>query len=154
MKKLLLIALLLIIGGSNLFAQNGIPPKRVFFEALTNASCGPCATNDPALQTYITSKGDSIVALKYHASFPGFDPMYNANPTQNSARYSTYYGMNATPWLDVDGKVHHDVWPFSQANLDAAYYNRIAVAPKVQIYVTDTRISGDTIQSDNHSQRA
>ena len=148
MKKLILLVLILTWGGINVYSQDGIPVRRVFFEALTNASCGPCAANDPALQSYITSKGDSIVALKYHASFPGFDPMYSANPTQNSARYSTYYGMNATPWLDVDGKTHHDVWPFSMANLDNAYYDRIAVAPKVQIFVTDTRIAGDTIQAD------
>ncbi len=148
MKKLLLIVLLLSIGGINLYAQDGIPPKRVFFEALTNASCGPCAANDPLLQAYINTKGDSIVTVKYHGSFPGFDPMYNANPTQSAERYATYYGMNASPWLNVDGKVHHDVWPFTQANFDAAYYDRINIAPKVQIYVTDTRIAGDTIQAD------
>ena len=148
MKKFILLVSFLAIGGMTVSAQDTPPLKKVFFEALTNASCVPCANNDPLLQAYINSKGDSIVTVKYHGSFPGFDPMYNANPTQSAERYATYYGMNASPWLDVDGKVYHDVWPFTQQNLDNAYYGRINVTPQVHISVTDTRIAGDTIQAD------
>jgi hypothetical protein len=73
--------------------------------------------------------------------------MHNHNPSQNIERYSTYYGMNAAPWLNVDGKVFHDVWPFSQANLDNAYNTRIAAPTPVALTVVDTRLPGDTIMA-------
>ena len=71
--------------------------RKVLFEEATNASCAPCAANNPYLKAYLDEKGDSIIAIKYHASFPGIDPMYSHNPTQNAERYSAYYGMNAMP---------------------------------------------------------
>jgi hypothetical protein len=148
MKKLLLFLALLVCFAPQIHSQDNVPAKRVFFEALTNASCVPCANNDPLLQAFIDTKGDSIVTVKYHGNFPGFDPMYNDNPVQNSARYGTYYGMNASPWLNADGKAFHDIWPFSQQNLDNAFNTRKVIVPKVQIFVTDTRIAGDTIRTD------
>lgn len=121
--------------------------RRVLFEEMTNASCGPCALNNPTLKAYIDSKGDNIVAIKYHSNIPGFDPMYLHNPTQSTERWSAYYGMNASPWLNVDGKTFHDVWPFTQANLDNAYNTRIGTPTPVTISVVDTRLTGDTIMS-------
>lgn len=120
--------------------------RKVLFEEATNASCAPCAANNPYLKAYIDAKGDSIIALKYHASFPGFDPMYTHNPTQNQERYGAYYGMNAMPWLNADGIVN-DIWPFSLANLNNGFYSRLAVPAPLTITVTDLRIAGDSIRS-------
>lgn len=120
--------------------------RKVLFEEATNASCDPCAANNPALKQYIDAKGDSIIAIKYHASFPGYDPMYLHNTTQNVERYSTYYGMNAMPWLNVDGIVN-DVWPFSLSNLDNAFYGRVGIPAPLLITVTDQRIAGDSIRA-------
>jgi hypothetical protein len=143
MKKLLLI-LIAVIVSSQSFAQN----KKVLFEEFTNASCGPCAANNPALKTYMESKGDTIIGVKYHTNFPGFDPMHNANPTQVEQRRGGYYSdVNAVPWLKGDGNCFADIWPFSQANFDAAFNTRKAIAPQVLIYVTDQRIAGDSIKS-------
>ena len=94
--------------------------RKVLFEEATNASCAPCAANNPFLKAYIDAKGDSIIAIKYHSSFPGIDPMYSHNPTQSAERYSTYYGINAVPWLNVDGIVN-DVWPFNMTNFNNAF---------------------------------
>lgn len=120
--------------------------RKVLFEEATNASCVPCANNNPFLKAYIEAKGDSIIALKYHASFPGFDPMYQHNPTQNVERYSGYYGMNAMPWLNVDGIVN-DVWPFTQVNFDNAFYGRIGVPSPLLVTVVDQRLSADSIRT-------
>jgi hypothetical protein len=114
-RKFYFLSLLLIVTAQLTFGQTFL--RKVLFEEATNASCGPCAANNPFLKAYIDSKGDTIIAIKYHASFPGYDPMYLHNPSQNSERYATYYGMNAMPWLNVDGIIN-DVWPFTLANFN------------------------------------
>ena len=120
--------------------------RKVLFEEATNASCAPCAANNPYLKAYLDEKGDSIIAIKYHASFPGIDPMYSHNPTQNAERYSTYYGMNAMPWLNSDGIVN-DIWPFTVANLNNGFYGRLAIPSPLAITVADQRIAGDSIRT-------
>ncbi|MEO8512071.1 MAG: Omp28-related outer membrane protein [Ignavibacteria bacterium] len=120
--------------------------RKVLFEEATNASCGPCAANNPYLKAYIDAKGDSIIAIKYHASFPGVDPMYSHNPSQSQERYAAYYGMNAMPWLNSDGIIN-DIWPFSIANLDNGFYSRLAIPAPLTISVTDQRIAGDSIRA-------
>jgi hypothetical protein len=137
---ILTLALVINTGSSQTFT------RKVLFEEATNASCGPCATNNPTLKAYIDSKGDSIIAIKYHASFPGFDPMYQHNPTQNVERYSAYYGMNAMPWLNVDGIIN-DVWPFTVTNFNNAFYGRIAIPSPLLVSVNDLRIPGDSIRT-------
>lgn len=139
-----IILLILIITAQNIFSQTF--PRKVLFEEATNASCGPCAANNPYLKAYIEGKGDSIIAIKYHASFPGYDPMYSHNPTENAARYSAYYGMNAMPWLNVDGIVN-DVWPFTLANFNNAFYGRIAIPSPLLVTVIDQRVAIDSIKT-------
>ncbi len=143
MKKFILFFLILL---SITSAANAQFVRKVLFEEATNASCGPCAANNPYLKAYIDGKGDSIIAIKYHSSFPGFDPMYNLNPTQSAERYSSYYGMNAVPWLNADGIVN-DVWPFTLTNFNNAFYGRLGIPAPLQISVTDQRIAGDSIRA-------
>lgn len=120
--------------------------RKVLFEEATNASCAPCAANNPFLKAYIDAKGDSIIAIKYHSSFPGIDPMYSHNPTQSAERYSTYYGINAVPWLNVDGIVN-DVWPFNMTNFNNAFYGRLGISAPLSITVVDQRVTGDSIRA-------
>lgn len=143
MKTFFSIVIFLLIS-SLLFAQD----KKVLFEEFTNASCGPCAANNPFLKTYIDSKGDTIVAIMYHTDFPGFDPMYNLNPVQVEERRGGYYSdVNAVPWLKGDGNMFPDIWPFTLANLDAAFNSRKAVVPQLTMSVIDSRIAQDSISA-------
>jgi hypothetical protein len=116
--------------------------KRVAFEEFTNASCGPCAASNPTLKAWLGTKGDSVITLIYRTSWPGFDPMYNYNVPQLEERRSYYSGVTAVPWLKADGNVYNDIWPFSFANFDNAFYNRIVVVPPLDISVSDERIAG------------
>jgi hypothetical protein len=59
------------------------------------------------------------------------DPVYQANPTQHSARRS-YYGINATPTLMVDGL--YDAWPLD--TFQGYYDTRMAVPCYLDITVT------------------
>ncbi|HWA07684.1 MAG TPA: hypothetical protein VG961_14130 [Ignavibacteria bacterium] len=75
MKKIILfIAVMAVMISAS--STNSQFVRKVLFEEATNASCGPCAANNPYLKAYLDEKGDSIIAIKYHASFPGIDPMY------------------------------------------------------------------------------
>ena len=144
MKKInICIVMMMILFASSSNAQF---VRKVLFEEATNASCGPCAANNPALKAYIDAKGDSIITIKYHASFPGYDPMYSHNPSQNTERYSNYYGMNAMPWLNSDGIIN-DIWPFSLANLNNGFYTRLSVPAPLTVTVVDERIAGDSIRA-------
>ncbi|HAX49409.1 MAG TPA: T9SS type A sorting domain-containing protein [Ignavibacteria bacterium] len=145
MKKKFLISAVLILLFTTV-SSNAQFVRKVLFEEATNASCAPCAQNNPLLKAYLDAKGDSIIAIKYHASFPGVDSMYSHNPTQNAERYSAYYGMNAMPWLNADGIVN-DIWPFSLTNLNNGFYGRLAIPAPLTITVTDQRVSGDSIRA-------
>jgi hypothetical protein len=81
-------------------AQN---ERILLFECFTNASCGPCASQNPALDALINNNADRIAAIKYHMNWPGpNDPMYVHNPTDNNAR-RTVYNVSSVPHTVVDG---------------------------------------------------
>ncbi|MDQ3021634.1 MAG: T9SS type A sorting domain-containing protein [Bacteroidota bacterium] len=152
MKKIITFSFLLILLINSYSASQD---KKVLFEEFTNASCFPCAQNNPALKSYIDSKGDTIVAVKYHTDFPGFDPMYNHNPLQVNQRRTGYYSdVNAMPWLKGDGDMFPDIWLFTLANLDAAFNTRKAVTPLLKMQISDERITGDSIKSTVYVQIA
>ncbi|MCA0390018.1 MAG: T9SS type A sorting domain-containing protein [Bacteroidetes bacterium] len=117
------------------------------YEEVTNASCGPCAQSNPALNSYMETMKDSLTGVTYHAWWPGVsDPMYQHNIQQNRDRIQFMKGnVNATPWLNVDGIIV-DVWPFSSSNLSGAYKTRMAVASPLGLEVSQSRISADSIE--------
>lgn len=117
------------------------------YEEVTNASCGPCASSNPALNSYLAQMHDSLVAVTYHAWWPGInDPMYQHNIVQNRDRIQWMKGnVNATPWLNVDGIIV-DVWPFTAGNLSAAYNTRMALPTSTSIQLTHQRISADSVE--------
>ncbi len=76
--------------------------RRVMVESFTQASCPPCAAQNPAFNALLQNNGDNVVLLKYQTSFPGFDPMNQQNPTEVAARVS-YYAVNSVPNVRLDG---------------------------------------------------
>lgn len=130
------------------FSINAQVTRVVLFEEGTNASCGPCAANNPILKAFLDAHPTETTAIKYHASWPGYDPMYQANPTQNTERIVNYYHMNQTgvPYCNADGVIQ-DIWPFSNTNFTNALNTRLAILTPVTINVNDERIAGDSIRS-------
>ena len=144
MKKLYLLTAILVCLSNLATGQS----KKVLFEEFTNASCGPCAANNPALKAFLESKGDTIIAIKYHTNFPGFDPMNVSNPSQVEERRTGYYtDVNAVPWLKGDGDMFPDIWPFTLSNFNTAFDTRKNVNPLLSINVTDQRITVDSVKS-------
>ncbi|MEI6899538.1 MAG: hypothetical protein WCL00_06655 [Bacteroidota bacterium] len=64
--------------------------RLVLLEQFTQASCGPCATVNPGIESLLNSNPDKITSVWYHTSWPGVDPMYNQNPADVNARVGLY----------------------------------------------------------------
>jgi hypothetical protein len=121
-------------------------PRRVLFEEATSANCGPCASSNPILDAWLLAHPTNTAAIKYHPNFGVNDPMYTANPTQNTERVN-YCGINAYPTCNGDGLLFDCCWPFTASCFTGVLNQRLAVTTPVNISVTDLRITGDSVKS-------
>jgi hypothetical protein len=101
MKKFYFIILSIL--GLAFYAQSQ-SVRMVLIEEATNASCGPCASQNPAFDILLNQNRDKLTAIKYHWYFPGYDPMHNHNVVENNARVS-YYGISGVPTACIDGDI-------------------------------------------------
>ena len=76
--------------------------KRVMVEHFTQASCAPCAAQNPAFNQLLFDNYEKVVALKYQTSWPGFDPMNEDNPGEVADRVA-YYGVTGVPNVILGG---------------------------------------------------
>lgn len=109
-------------------------PRFVLFEHFTQASCGPCAAQNPGFQsTILTPNPNTVRHIAYHTSWPGVDPMYNANPTEPTDRVN-YYGVTGVPHVEMNGNQKTGApGAFTQADVD----NQFAMGSPIKISVTE-----------------
>lgn len=88
------------------FLTYGQSQRLVLLEHFTQASCGPCATYNPTINNLLNANPDKITSIMYHTSWPGFDPMYNHNTSENGSRTS-YYTVSSVPNSVVDGNIYN-----------------------------------------------
>ncbi|HRI29409.1 MAG TPA: Omp28-related outer membrane protein, partial [Chitinophagales bacterium] len=88
----------------SVFAAFELANRTVMIEHFTQASCGPCAAQNPALQSVLTQPANAgkYARISYHTSWPGTDPMYNQSSTDSDARVS-FYGISGVPSIIVEG---------------------------------------------------
>lgn len=122
--------------------------RKVVFEAFTASTCAPCASQNPALDVFISERVDSIVPIKTHVWWPspGNDPMYLANSTQIQPRVQTYYAVSAVPTLIVDGIIVQVSGYTTLSNLLTPYTTRMSKGAPLSVNVVDTKI-GDSIRT-------
>jgi hypothetical protein len=84
------------------FATFAQTQRMVLTEEFTNASCPPCASQNPAFNALIADNPTKIVAIKYQTNFPGADPM-NAQTQTDVAPRLTYYSVNGVPYAPING---------------------------------------------------
>jgi hypothetical protein len=96
-KSLYLISLLVVLS----FTVFGQSKRLVLFEEFTQASCGPCASQNPAFDKLLVANAAKCISVKYHTSWPGSDVMYNHNKTESAARV-TFYGVSGVPYAVLD----------------------------------------------------
>jgi len=114
MKKLLLSSLLITL----LLPVYSQSQRLVLLEHFTQASCGPCATYNPSIHSLLVANPSKVTSIMYHTSWPGYDPMYNDNTSDNGARTS-YYGVTSVPNSVLDGNYyngHPNGWNINTVN--------------------------------------
>ena len=79
-------------------------PRTMLVEHFTQASCGPCAAQNPALHTLLTAN-PNVAYIKYQVNWPGTDPMNAHNPSQVNSRVN-YYTVNSVPSTVFEGNVY------------------------------------------------
>lgn len=98
MKRTLILAGVLAAG---LTAQAQVT-RMVFTEEFSNASCGPCAAQNPGYNTLVGANTSKVISLKYQTNWPGVDPM-NAQTQSDVGPRVTYYGVSGVPHGTMDG---------------------------------------------------
>jgi hypothetical protein len=95
--------------------------RRVLLEEFTNASCPPCAAQNPTFNAVVDANIEYVTPIKYQTEWPGFDPMNEQTQTDVAPRV-TYYGVSGVPNLQQNGTL--DVFPltgYTPAMIQAAY---------------------------------
>ncbi len=139
MQKRLLLCLFLIASSAQ--AQtNSLVEDILIFEHFTNASCGPCAQQNPAMEAVMNSLPTKATSLKYHVSWPGIDPMYSFNTSDPMDRRA-FYGVNGVPAVHLSnqpGMSPSQITPTMINN----YYQSMSPAFKYNI---QSQIVGDSL---------
>jgi len=95
---------------SKIFILDEVAEKRVLIEHFTNASCPPCASQNPKLDALLEEKLNEwqVTHVAYHTWWPGTDPMWDfnvavsPNPDLDSNRVR-YYGVGGVPNVVLSG---------------------------------------------------
>ncbi len=128
MKKLYTLALAMLVGAT----VNAQSQRLTLLEEFTQASCGPCAAQNPALNTLLSGNESKTVSIKYQTNWPGVDPMNTQTQTWVAPRVS-YYAVNGVPNIQFDGLV---VSGAPNALNQTSINNRFAVASPFDVEVT------------------
>ena len=105
MKKFIFLLTTLMVISCVGFGQS---QRLVLLEEFTSSTCGPCVAANNKIQGWIASYPTTFTSIFYHMNWPGAgnDPMYLANPLDNTARRS-YYSVNSVPHSVVGGNVYN-----------------------------------------------
>lgn len=99
MKKITTLLASIFALGTVAFGQT---QRIVLEEEFTQASCGPCAAENPTFNTLLSNNTTKAISLKYQTDWPGVDPMNAQNPSEVSSRVN-YYSVSGVPDARQDG---------------------------------------------------
>lgn len=92
--------------------------RMVMAEAFSNASCPPCASQNPAYNALLAGNTAKVIAVKYQTNWPGADPMNAQTQSMVGPRVS-YYGVTGVPYGRLDGVAYAgSSYSGALANLD------------------------------------
>lgn len=100
MKKLYALAIT-VLASSLAWGQS---QRLCLLEEFTQASCPPCASQNPALNTLLGANTTKVASIKYQTNWPGVDPMNAQTQSWVGPRVS-YYGVTGVPNICLDGNV-------------------------------------------------
>ncbi len=106
-----------------------------FFEHFTNASCAPCASQNPVFEANIMDKNKgNYIHMAYHTVWPGRDPMnaYNKDEVNTRVRF---YNVSGVPTIVLQGNAHNG----SPTSVSQDIMNRvIATSSPLRITVSES----------------
>lgn len=156
---LISLTLFTVFNTSTVTAQVGdsVITNLVVFEHFTNASCGPCASQNPMFTSLLNNNPYKATSIKYHVSWPGFDPMYNANTTEPTARVG-YYGVQGVPSVRLGSfgnmspisVTQNQVNQFHNSLLDAWNYNFQTTLDGDQLQIVGQVSANRTLTQTDH----
>jgi hypothetical protein len=112
-------------------------PRTTLIEEFTSATCKPCTTATPIINTIVRTKAPHAVSIRYHLNFPApGDPWYAANTAHNLARRD-YYGATSLPYGRLDGATTLSVT--QQGEVQDKVDERLGIEAPVKMEVTQTR---------------
>ncbi len=127
----IIISLLLLfcVFATSLFSANRV----VLFEEIMNIGCSHCWDATAPIDTFLDSTyyDSHLAVVRYHAGGPGSDPVYQANPTEQTARIN-FYDITGVPHLRMDGPRTYT----PTAYLINDYKQKIAVPTNLDIFVS------------------
>lgn len=131
LRSLTVIIICILFSISNANAQ---ARKYPLFEHFTQASCGPCAAQNPSFSAVYNQNESDVHHIAYHTSWPGTDPMYSANPAESNA-ITSYYGVSGVPSIFIDG----DAIPAGPVGVNQQMIDdEIALTSPIIVYVNET----------------
>jgi hypothetical protein len=138
MKKILysLSVAALLFSSATAFAQ---AKKYPLFEHFTQASCGPCAAQNPFFSAVYDANESNVHHIAYHTSWPGIDPMYDFNMSESDAMVD-YYGVTGVPDMIVNGSEFGGPAGVTQDVVN----NLLTESSPVRVLVTET-VAGSTV---------
>jgi hypothetical protein len=144
MKKFLLMLMVSAFGTVSLVNAQSVA-KKPFVEHFTQASCGPCASQNPTMYTTLNTFGTSnYCKLTYQTSWPGTDPMNAAYAAGPSARVS-YYNVGGVPDASLNGGATASP---NAAVTSSTLSTAAALTTSYQIDISQTWNSGTSITID------
>lgn len=115
MKKTII---LFAIIGSNLIvcAQS---QRLQLYEEFTGENCGPCATTNGPLNTFLNMNESKIVSIKYQVNIPNASvhPLYDQTAAEADNR-RIYYNVNTAPYASHDGNTPAHAGSITQAKVN------------------------------------
>lgn len=109
----------------------GQAKKLIMFEHFTQASCAPCAAQNPAFEAIYEVNKHNVNHVAYHTSWPGVDEMNAANKPEVQSMVDLY-AVNGVPDMEADG-----VNLGSPTNVSQALIDQAGSSP-IRILVEDT----------------
>lgn len=112
--------------------------RMVLIEKFTSATCPPCASQNPLMNSWLAMQDpDRVAQISYHMNWPapGNDPFYLYNPNDNTTR-RTFYGVNSIPQARMDG-----IYSFSNyahSTLNTYFDLRKDLLSPITVIVTDS----------------
>jgi hypothetical protein len=109
---------------TNVLVGDSTMRRLVVEECFTSATCPPCVPGNQRIESVNRSTPNKQVVIKYQQNFPapGNDPYYTA---EGGARRA-YYGINAIPYMTLDGG-----WNENSNSFTAAILNEYQRKPAV-----------------------